>query len=87
MIFNGFTYGAWHHLVVTMGGGRSVTYLDGRQVGETSGGQAIDIHALTVGANSGNGGFKGDLDEFAVYPSALSAGRVCAHYRAAGGSC
>jgi hypothetical protein len=87
MIFPGFDYGQWHHLVVTMGGGLSTTYLDGRQVGSTSGGDSLNVSAFTVGANGGNGGFTGLLDEFAVYPSVLSQGRVCAHYRAAGGSC
>jgi hypothetical protein len=87
MIFGGFDNGQWHHVVVTMAGGTSITYLDGRKVGQTTGGQALDLRAFAVGANSGNGGFKGDLDELAVYPTAVSAGRVCAHYRAAGGSC
>jgi hypothetical protein len=87
MIFPGFDYGQWHHVVITMAGGTSIAYLNGKKVGETTGGQALDLRAFTVGANSGNGGYKGDVDELAVYRSALSAGRVCAHYRAAGGSC
>ena len=87
MIFSGFNYGQWHHVVLTMAAGRSTTYLDGKKVGETTGGEALNLSAFTVGANGGNGGFKGDVDELAVYPAELSAGRVCAHYRAAGGSC
>jgi hypothetical protein len=87
MIFPGFAFGQWHHVVLTMAAGNSTTYLDGKKVGETTGGEALDVSAFTVGANGANGGFKGDVDELAVYPTALSAGRVCAHYRAAGGSC
>ncbi|HEX8645483.1 MAG TPA: LamG domain-containing protein [Thermoleophilaceae bacterium] len=87
MIFDSFDWGQWHHVVLTMAAGRSITYLDGEKVGETTGGEALNLSAFTVGANGGNGGFKGDVDELAVYPSALSAGRVCAHYRAGGGSC
>ncbi|MDQ3934257.1 MAG: LamG domain-containing protein [Actinomycetota bacterium] len=87
MVFRGFDHGAWHHLVLTTANGVSTTYLDGRKVGEASGGESFDMAAFTLGARSGTGGFSGSLDELAVYPKALSAARVCAHYRAAGGSC
>ncbi|HEX8067237.1 MAG TPA: LamG domain-containing protein [Thermoleophilaceae bacterium] len=86
-VFRDFDYGQWHHLVLAMGGGTSTTYLDGRKVGETSGDDALDLSTFAFGARSGSGGFAGSLDELAVYPRALSAARVCAHYRAAGGSC
>jgi hypothetical protein len=84
MIFRGFDYGRWHHLVLTMVGGESTTYLDGRKVGSTTGGEAFRLSAFTIG---GRDGFRGELDEFAVYPRVLTAGQACAHYRAAGGSC
>ena len=84
MIFRGFDDDRWHHLVLTMLGNGSTTYLDGKKVGETTGASPMTLSSFTVGARDG---FVGDLDEFAVYPTALSAGQVCAHYRAAGGSC
>jgi hypothetical protein len=84
MIFRGLDDDRWHHLVLTMLGGGSTTYLDGKKVGETSGASPMTFSAFTVGARDG---FVGDLDEFAVYPRVLTAGQVCAHYRAAGGSC
>lgn len=87
MVFGGFAADAWHHVVLTMANGTSTTYLDGQKVGERTGGQTLDLSRFTIGARAGTGGFAGSLDELAVYPSALSAGRVCAHYRAAGGSC
>ncbi|HEX2051331.1 MAG TPA: LamG domain-containing protein [Actinomycetota bacterium] len=86
MIFKGFDHGQWHHLVLTMAGGVSTTYLDGKQVGQKTGGETLDLREFTVGAWD-SVGYKGGIDELAVYGKALSAGRVCAHYRAAGGSC
>lgn len=85
-VFSGFDASRWHHVVLTMAGSTSRTYLDGRQVASTSGG-SLNLSRFTVGARAGAGGFTGSLDELAVYPTALSATRVCAHYRAAGGSC
>jgi concanavalin A-like lectin/glucanase superfamily protein len=87
MVFTGFDYGQWHHLVLTMAGGVSTTYLDGRKVGERTGGDNLNLSRFTLGAHAGSSAFAGGLDELAVYPKALSAARVCAHYRAAGGSC
>lgn len=86
MIFKGLDYGQWHHVVLTMANGTSITYLDGKKVGETNGGESLNLQAFTVGAFNGTA-FRGGIDELAVYGKALSAGRVCAHYRAAGGSC
>jgi Concanavalin A-like lectin/glucanases superfamily len=85
-VFRGFDQGSWHHLVLAMANGTSTTYLDGRAVG-TAGGGSLNLSRFTAGARGGAGGFAGALDELAVYPTALGAGRVCAHYRAAGGSC
>lgn len=87
MVFPGFDPGAWHHVVLTMAGGVSTTYLDGRKVGEDGGGETLTLSRFTFGSRAGANAFAGSLDEVAVYPSALSAARVCAHYRAAGGTC
>ncbi len=89
--------GAWHHaaLVATGTGSGSVQrlYLTGALVGE----QAATIDYLTmnqaaVGTGSTHGWpsgtsatqhfFAGSIDEVAVYPSALSAERISAHYSA-----
>ena len=87
MVFKGFDNGSWHHLVLTMASGTSTTYLDGTKVGERTGGDSLDLRRFTLGAHPGASAFAGAVDELAVYGSALSAARVCAHYRAAGGSC
>jgi signal peptidase I len=78
----------WHHLVVVStaaNGGRqsTVVYVDGvaRASGLTS---KVDDYAshVRVGGGSGTATFSGSVDNVAVYHSALSAGRVAAHWAA-----
>jgi signal peptidase I len=86
--------GAWHHVVGTLTGanGTMTLYVDGVAVGAQS---AITAETFTgwwrVGcgqlggwptAPSGMQSFIGVIDEAAVYPSALSAGRIDAHWQA-----
>jgi hypothetical protein len=77
----------FHHYVATVNGATVKLYLDGVDVTGTvtpkSWGNSI--HPLALGADLGGGqyGPAGVLDELAVYPTALSAARVLAHYEAA----
>jgi hypothetical protein len=83
--------GAWHHLVVTYDGTTSIAvYVDGAAVGSaqaTSGTLAtvLDATGLEVGRDNAPGFFSGTLDEAAVYPTALSAAKVAAHFAAGEG--
>lgn len=80
------TDGNWHHCVMTSTGTSVVTYIDG---------VAVDTWARTANASTVNTALKfgrngtaatyyaATYDEVAVYPFALSAGQVAAHYAAA----
>jgi hypothetical protein len=83
-----FLPGSWHH-VVSVGDGQSLrTYYDGELVG--TGGTAItDTYGTSsFNVNIGGGGvydatgnfFKGQLDEVAIYTTALTEERIKAHY-------
>lgn len=77
----------WSHVVVTLSGTTVTHYKNGEPNGTgTIGAQAVADAGtiLAVGRNgSANGGyFIGRLDESAVYPFALSADRIAAHYDA-----
>ena len=82
--------GAWSHVVATFDGSVTVIYLDGVEVGRNSGSAAGPIGggpgALVIG-DTPQGQFNklaGDLDELAIYGSALSPAQVAAHFQAAG---
>ena len=73
----------WHHLVVTRDGANAVIFVDainvtGRVTPQTLSGTGAP---LVFGAADGSG-FNGWIDEAAVYGTALTAGRVLAHYQA-----
>jgi biopolymer transport protein ExbB len=53
--------GAWHHLAVTVGGGKAVLYVDGVIAGNTAATITTFNAAISVGS-----GFVGDLDEVEV---------------------
>ena len=87
-----YNNGAWHHVVGTYDGVTMRLYVDGAPAGSRTGG----VPTLTSGfwrAGAENlsawptpptsSYFTGSLDELAVYPTALSAARVSAHYSAA----
>ena len=87
--------GGWHLATVTFGAGGTVLYVDGAPVAQRpdlTAGQAYDGY-WRIGSDSLSGwpgaptnrGFKGNLDEVAVYPSVLSAATVLTHYKAASG--
>jgi putative membrane-bound dehydrogenase-like protein len=78
---------AWHHVVLVREGGQVRVHLDGRAEPEISG---IFNHTVPAGENSlfiggrndGLFNFEGKLDEVALYPRALAAHEIAAHYQA-----
>jgi RHS repeat-associated protein len=79
---------SWHHVAVTKNGGTVNFYIDGAAAGAATGlGNISDTTtALMIGidkewvSNTTSYPWKGLLDELAIYPSALSAARIQAHY-------
>jgi Concanavalin A-like lectin/glucanases superfamily len=78
--------GAWHHVVVVFDRDTGiVVYVDGVSQA-TAGPLTGDVSSsgpFLVGKATGYGYLAGDVDEVAVYPAALPAARVAAHYSAA----
>jgi hypothetical protein len=79
--------GLWHHVVVTYSAGSATAYLDGVAVGTQSFSRALNTAPTTTGlrlgsTHDGGGAYYGALDEVAVYPKALTAAQVSAHYHA-----
>ncbi len=80
------TDAGWHYVVATKNGATVKIYIDGVDVtGTVTNSTCVNnAVALTIGAsNAGEEDFfRGGIDEVAVYPAVLSAGRVQAHYEA-----
>ncbi|MBD8043078.1 LamG domain-containing protein [Arthrobacter sp. Sa2BUA2] len=80
---------AWHHVVATQGPAGMTLYVDGVKVGSntvaasqtTIGSWRIGGDTLTTGWPSAPTSryFKGSIDEFAVYPTVLTAAQAAAH--------
>jgi hypothetical protein len=80
--------GAWHHVVLVVDRDAGVTiYVDGvgRFIAAATGGAIDNTGPFLVGKSTGYGYFSGDIDEVAVYRTALPAARVQAHYAAGRG--
>lgn len=77
---------AWTHLALTRSGTVLTLYVNGSAVASTtvSGATNVSNGILAVGraGSSASGYFPGDVDEVAVYPVALTAAQVGAHYAA-----
>jgi hypothetical protein len=81
--------GSWHHVVATQGSAGMALYVDGTRVGTLgeTGNQSYSGY-WHVGGDNLNGWpnqpssayFAGQIDETAIYPSALSADQVVSHY-------
>ncbi|WP_328582054.1 LamG domain-containing protein [Streptomyces sp. NBC_00370] len=87
-----YNNGAWHQVVAAQGTGGMRFYVDGKIVGNnTVTTSAVATGYWRVGADTLTGWpsaptsnfFNGQLDETAVYPSALGAARVANHYAVA----
>ncbi|MEV8229846.1 LamG-like jellyroll fold domain-containing protein [Streptomyces sp. NPDC079167] len=86
--------GAWHHAVATQGPSGMVLYVDGEAVGTNAatGNRSYNGYWRVGGDAMSNAWpnrptsdyFAGQVDETAVYPSALTAAQVAAHHELAG---
>ena len=84
----------WHHAVATLGADGMKLYVDGSLVASNPSYTKAQVYRgyWRIGGDQlsnwpskpTNEAIKADLDEIAVYPYALSAGRVGAHYAASG---
>ena len=78
--------GAYHYIAVTKSGsgaGAVKFYVDGVAVATVDVAPAQVIQNTAVSTSfSGAGSSAADFDEFAIYPTALSAARIAAHYAA-----
>lgn len=77
--------GLYHHVVATKSGATVKIYIDGVDVtgGVTNSTITATALALRIGRRTGGEeSMNGTLDELAIYPTALSAARVLAHYAA-----
>ncbi|MGW2086740.1 LamG-like jellyroll fold domain-containing protein [Streptomyces sp. NPDC001880] len=85
-----YNNGAWHHVVATQGTGGMALYVDGKLSASTAlytGNEKYDGY-WRVGGDNMNGWpsrptsdfFAGQIDETAVYPTALSSAQISAHY-------
>jgi PKD repeat protein len=81
--------GQWHHAVGTMDASGLTLYVDGKRIGRngaTSTAQPYQGY-WRIGGDSpwnGNAYFAGDIDEVAIYPTALSQDAVRNHFLASG---
>ena len=74
----------WHHCVVTKNGSSVFLYLDGVDVTGTVTDATIASNASQMGVGAaGPSVIDADMDELAIYATALSQARVQAHYNAA----
>jgi hypothetical protein len=76
----------WSHVAVTYDGATLILYVDGTEVGLTISSAAVEDHGAPLVIGAGVGGttyfWEGAIDEVAIYPVALSASRIEAHYLA-----
>lgn len=80
--------GNWHHIVATKNGATRKVYVDGVDVTTGGGNSTVTNTATELNIGRKTNGiqpFDGWIDEVAVYPTALSAARVSAHYDAGTG--
>jgi Concanavalin A-like lectin/glucanases superfamily len=81
----GVNDGDWHHVAVTVSGTTVTFYIDGVTAGSPTSAQPgswAGIRAIGARSNGGEEWLAGDIDEVAIYPTALSGARILAHYEA-----
>jgi hypothetical protein len=79
--------GQWHMITVTYDGTTVVVYLDGQPIGSApfaGTANTLNTAGLDLAGFVGYNSFTGDMADVAVYPSALSAAIVAAHFAASG---
>ncbi|MGY1805395.1 PKD domain-containing protein [Blastococcus sp. SYSU D00922] len=77
--------GKWHHVAASLSPAGMALYLDGKLVGtrtDTTTGTAYNAYFRVGGDRSwsGDGWFAGQIDDVALYPTALAADRVANHH-------
>jgi len=77
--------GEWNHYVLTWDGATVASYFDGVQQGTLAAapGPITCGNPLSIGSYNTGDLFPGSIAQVAIYPTALSASRVSAHYQAA----
>ena len=80
---------AWHHVVATQGPAGMALYVDGVKVASNAvAANTVSLGSWRLGGDTLSTGwpgaptsrhFKGAVDEFAVYPTALTAAQIAAH--------
>jgi hypothetical protein len=83
--------GAWHHIAVAYEGANGAfrSYIDGGSEDNTDPGLSDFVSnavALTIGYDTDEAPWDGNIQHVAFYGTALSAGRIAAHFAAAGGA-
>lgn len=78
--------GEWRHFAVVADGSYLRVYTDGvysDQIFDTDSFAAVGGYYLIgdVGGSWWNGGFRGELDDIAIYPKVLTPERIAAHYQ------
>jgi PKD repeat protein len=81
--------GQWHHVVGTMEPAGVTLYVDGRRIGRNGGTSTPQPYSgyWRIGGDSpwsGNPYFAGDIDDVAIYPTAIPLTMVQSHYTASG---
>ncbi|NAS25162.1 PKD domain-containing protein [Herbidospora sp. NEAU-GS84] len=90
----GFNDGQWHHIVATQGSGGIALYVDGRRVGQDASVTGAQTYTgyWRIGGDNLNGWpnrptslyLNGQIDDVAIYPTALAPAKIDAHYVASG---
>ncbi|WP_344798148.1 LamG-like jellyroll fold domain-containing protein [Frondihabitans peucedani] len=83
--------GHWHQAVATLGSSGMNLYVDGRLIASRSSvsAQSIPVGYWRIGGDStwnGSPWFAGSIDDVSIYPAALTAAQVQAHYASATGA-
>jgi hypothetical protein len=88
LVPGGVSTGSWQHFVGTYNGNTVSLYRNGVEVWSEGRSGAVDSDTsnLFIGAYGTGGFFNGQIDEVALYNSALSAATVLDHYRAGTGT-
>ncbi|WP_200961305.1 LamG domain-containing protein [Phycicoccus sp. Soil802] len=86
---NSYNDGQWHQAVGTLEPSGVTLYVDGKRIGRNAGtsvGQAYSGYWRIGGDSpwSGNPYFAGDIDDVAIYPTAIPLTMVQSHYTASG---
>ena len=81
--------GNWHQLAISYDGTTITAYLDGQPIGTSQFHAALNTSGSPLFLGSGPAGYDGPGDgvalaQVSVYPAALSAARIAAHFAAAG---